>query len=110
MLKSNFDWLRDAFDRLIIAISNYVEFLRRQRGITATNHASDTPVRMIDQATTVKIYKQNVWVTSIDKNKYYHLIQLLTDLPPWKPVDIEDIFPPVLGKEVRMIFKSFLDI
>jgi len=82
MLKSNFDWLRDAFDRLIIAISNYVGFLRRQRGITATNHASDTPVRTIDQATTVKIHKQNVWVTSIDKNKYYHLIQLLTDLPP----------------------------
>jgi len=48
---------------------------------------------MIDQATTVKIHKQNVWVTSIDKNKYYHLIQLLTDLPPWKPVDIEEYLP-----------------
>ena len=93
MLKSNFNWFRDAFDHLIIAISNYVGFLLRQREITAINHASDTPVRTIDQATTVKIHKQNFWVTFIDKNKYYHLIQLLTDLPSWKPIDIEEYLP-----------------
>jgi hypothetical protein len=88
-----FDWLRDAFDNFIIAISNYVGFLQRQRAITAVNHASETPVRTIDQATTVKIHKKNIWVTPVDKIKYNNLKGLLTDLPSWKPVDIEEYLP-----------------
>jgi hypothetical protein len=93
MLMATFDWLRDAFDSFIVAISNYVRFLQRQRDVTAVNHASETPVRTIDQATTVKVHKKNVWVTPVDKTKYYNLKNLLTDLPPWKPVDIEGFLP-----------------
>ena len=85
MLKANFDWFRDPFDHFIIAISNYVGFLRRQHDIT--------PVRSIDQATTVKVYKKNIWVTPVDKTKYNLLKNLLTDLPSWKPVDIEEYLP-----------------
>ena len=48
MLMSNFDWLRDAFDSLIVTISKYVRFLQHQRDITALNHASETPIRTID--------------------------------------------------------------
>ena len=88
-----FDWLRDAFDNFIIAISNYVGFLQRQRAITAVNHASETPVRTIDQATTVKIHKKNIWVTPVNKTKYNNLKCLLTDLPSWKPVNIEEYLP-----------------
>jgi hypothetical protein len=93
MLMANFDWLRNAFDSFIVAISNYVGFLQRQRDITAANHASETFIRTIDQATKIKVHKQNVWVTAIDKAKYGHLGHLLTDLPPWKPVDIEEYLP-----------------
>ena len=73
MLMKNFDWLRDAFDNFIVTISNYVGFLQRQRDITAANHASETPVRTIDQATTVKVHKKNIWVTPVDKTKYNNL-------------------------------------
>jgi hypothetical protein len=93
MLMANFNWLRDALDSFIIAISNYVGFLQRQRNITAMNHASETPVRPIEKATTTKIHKRNVWVTPNDISKYSNLRCLLTDLPPWKPVDIEEYLP-----------------
>ncbi|PKY60554.1 hypothetical protein RhiirA4_484384 [Rhizophagus irregularis] len=65
MLMANFDWLRDAFDRFIIAISTV----------------------------TVKVHKKNIWVTPVDKTKYNPLKNLLTDLPSWKPVDIEEYLP-----------------
>lgn len=93
MLVANFNWLRDAFDNFIVAISNYVGFLQRQRDIAAVNHASESPVRSIDQATTIKIHKRNIWVTPVDKTKYYHLEQLLDNLSPWEPVDIEEYLP-----------------
>ncbi|GES77344.1 hypothetical protein RCL_jg12191.t1 [Rhizophagus clarus] len=81
MLRSNFDWLRDAFDRFIIVISSYVGFLQRQCDITAKNHASKNPMRSIDKAVTVKIHKKNIWVAPVDKTKYNHLKNLLIDLP-----------------------------
>ena len=56
MLRKNFDWLRDEFDNFIVATSNYVGFLQCQRITTAANHASENPVRTIDQATTVKLF------------------------------------------------------
>jgi len=90
MLRANFDWLREAFDRFIIVISSYVGFLQRQRDITAKNHASETPVRSIDEAVTVKVHKKNIWVTPVDKTKYNNLKNLLIDLPSWEPVDIEE--------------------
>ncbi len=93
MLMANFNWLRDAFDNFIVAISNYVGFLRNKRDITAMNHASETPIRTIDQATTIKVHKKNIWVTPVDKDKYYHLEQLLINLPLWKLVDIEEYLP-----------------
>jgi len=92
MLMVNFDWLRDAFDRFIIAISNYVGFLQRQCVTTAKNHASKTPVRF-DKAVTVKVHKENIWVTLVDKIKYNPLKNLLIDLPSWNPVDIEEYLP-----------------
>ena len=93
MLMATFDWLRDAFDNFIVAISNYVGFLQQQHNITAINHASETPVRTIDQATTVNIHKKNIWVTPVDKTKYNNLKSLLMDSPSWKPVDIEEYLP-----------------
>lgn len=76
----NFDWLRDTIDNFIVAISSYVGFLQRQRVITAANHASENPVRTIDQATIVNVYNKNVWVTPVDKTKYDDLRNLLTSL------------------------------
>jgi hypothetical protein len=93
MLKRNFDWLRDAFDCFIVSISNYVGFLQRQRAITAANHASETPVRSVDQATTVKVYKENIWITPVDKITYNPLRNLLANLPSWKPIDLEEYLP-----------------
>ena len=93
MLRKNFDWLRDAFDNFIVATSNYVGFLQRQRVTTAANHASENPVRTIDQATTVKLHNKNIWVTPIDKTKYGNLRNLLTSLPSWKPIDVEEYLP-----------------
>jgi hypothetical protein len=93
MLMAKFDWLRDVFDRFIVAISNYVRFLQRQHDTTAVNHASEVPVRNVDQATTIKIHKKNIWIAPIDKTKYYQLENILTDLPLWKPVDIEEYLP-----------------
>jgi hypothetical protein len=90
---TNFSWLRDVFDNLIIAISNYVGYLQCHRDITAANHVSESPIRSIDQATTIKVHKQNIWITPVDKAKYYYLEQLLNNLPPWKPVDIEEYLP-----------------
>ncbi|CAG8632069.1 14068_t:CDS:2 [Gigaspora rosea] len=81
MLKDNFNWLRNAFDKFIVTISNYVEFLHKQRDVTAINLASETPIRTADQATTVQIHKRNIWVTPVDKTKYYQLEQLLNDTP-----------------------------
>jgi len=48
MLMANFNWLCDAFDNFIVAISNYVGFLQNKHDITAMNHASETPIRTID--------------------------------------------------------------
>ncbi|GES98595.1 hypothetical protein GLOIN_2v1782174 [Rhizophagus clarus] len=103
MLRSNFDWLRDAFDRFIIAISSYVGFLQRQCDITAKNHASENPVRSIDKAVTVKIHKKNIWVAPVDKTKYNHLKNLLIDLPSWKPVNIEEYLPADPVQKMRYI-------
>src|SRR4051812_12966706 len=93
MLRANFDWLHDAFDRFIITISSYVGFLQHQRNITAKNHTSETPVLSIDKAVTVKVHKKNTWVTPVDKTKYNHLKNVLIDLPSWKSVDIEEYLP-----------------
>ncbi|UZO26658.1 uncharacterized protein OCT59_018872 [Rhizophagus irregularis] len=101
--KVNFDWLRDAFDHFIIAISRYVEFLQRQHDITAKNHASETHVRSIDKAVTVKVHKKNIWVIPVDKTKYNHLKSLLIDLPSWKPVDIEEYLPNDPVQRMRYI-------
>ncbi|GET04088.1 uncharacterized protein LOC105326236 [Rhizophagus clarus] len=105
MLRSNFDWLRDAFDHFIIAISSYVGFLQRQCDITAKNHASENPVRSIDKAVTVKIHKKNIWVAPVDKTKYNHLKNLLIDLPSWKPVNIEEYLPADPGLFHAFSFK-----
>jgi len=70
MLKKNFEWLRDALDNFIVAISNYIGFLQRQRVITAANHASENPARTIDQATTVKVHNKNIWVTPNDPHAF----------------------------------------
>ena len=93
MLTKNFDWLRDAFDSFIVVISNYVGYLRNNRVVTAANLASETPVRTVDQATTVKVHKRNIWNTPIDKTKYYNLERILIDLALWKPIDIEEYLP-----------------
>jgi hypothetical protein len=93
MLNTNFNWLRDAFDSFIVTISDYIGFLRRQRNITAVNHTSEVPIRSIDQAATIKIHNQNIWIMPVDKTKYFHLEQLLINLPIWKPVDIEEYLP-----------------
>ncbi|CAB4385506.1 unnamed protein product [Rhizophagus irregularis] len=93
ILRENFNWLHDVLDDFIIVISNYVIFLQHKRDITAKNHASEIPIRTIDQATTIKVHKKNIWITPIDKNKYYHLEQSLIDLLPWEPVDIEEYLP-----------------
>ena len=74
-------------------MSSYVGFLQHQRNITSTNHALELPIRSVDKATTIKVHKKNIWITPIDKNKYYHLEQSLIDLLPWEPVDIEEYLP-----------------
>ncbi|CAG8778960.1 2252_t:CDS:1, partial [Ambispora leptoticha] len=93
MLKENFNWLRDAFDNFVVAISNYVNYLRQHRNTTATNHTSETPIQTVSQATTIQIYKENIWITPVDRNKYYHLEQALINLPLWKPVDVKEFLP-----------------
>ncbi|CAG8844731.1 18720_t:CDS:2, partial [Gigaspora margarita] len=103
ILKENFNWLRDELDNFIVAISNYAGFLQRQREITAANHASETPIRTVDQATTIQIHKRNFWVTPIDKSKYYNLEQLLNNLPLWKPVDLEEFLPTDPVQRMRYI-------
>uniref|UniRef100_U9T5Z8 Uncharacterized protein n=1 Tax=Rhizophagus irregularis (strain DAOM 181602 / DAOM 197198 / MUCL 43194) TaxID=747089 RepID=U9T5Z8_RHIID len=50
-----------------------LSLLSQHRNITAINHASESPIRSIDQATTIKIHKRNTWITPLDKSKYYHL-------------------------------------
>ncbi|CAG8781459.1 17150_t:CDS:2, partial [Gigaspora rosea] len=109
MLKENFSWLRNAFDNFIVAISNYTKYLQNQRSITAMNHTSETPVRTVEQATTIQIHKQNFWVTPIDKTKYFHLEQVLTELPLWKPVDIEEFLPtdPVWRIQIQLRNNAF---
>jgi hypothetical protein len=89
----NFNWLRDAFGNFIVAISNYVNFLRHQRNITSENHALEFPIRSVDHATIIKVHKRNIWITPVDKTKYHHLEQLLNNLPSWKPIDVEEYLP-----------------
>ncbi|CAB5180640.1 unnamed protein product [Rhizophagus irregularis] len=103
MLMANFDWLCGAFDNFIVAISNYTGYLQCHRNVTAVNHASESPIRSIDQATMIKVHKCNIWVTPIDKTKYYRLEQLLSNLPPWKPVDIEEYLPNDPVQRMRYI-------
>ncbi|UZO06125.1 uncharacterized protein OCT59_026456 [Rhizophagus irregularis] len=103
MLMANFDWLRGAFDNFIVAISNYTGYLQCHHNVTAVNYASESPIRSIDQATTIKVHKCNIWVTPIDKTKYYRLEQLLSNLPPWKPVDIEEYLPNDPVQRMRYI-------
>ena len=93
MLMANFNWLRDVFDDFIIAISNYVGYLQHHRNVTAVNHASESPIRSINQTTTIKVHKRNTWIAPVDKTKYYHLEQVLINLQPWEPVDIEEYLP-----------------
>ncbi|RHZ82961.1 hypothetical protein Glove_102g8 [Diversispora epigaea] len=80
ILSINFNWLRNAFDSFIITISDYIRFLHQQHNITAANHISETPVRSIYQATTIKVHNQNIWITSVNKTKYFHLEQFLINL------------------------------
>ncbi|UZO22624.1 uncharacterized protein OCT59_014982 [Rhizophagus irregularis] len=61
------------------------------------------PIRFINRAITIKIHKCNIWVTPIDKTKYYRLEQLLSNLPPWKPVDIEEYLPNDSVQRMRYI-------
>ena len=77
---------------LIISLLLF-RFLQSQRNITAANHALESPVRFIDEAITVKIHKRNIWITPVDKTKYYHLKQLLINLLLWKPVNIKKYLP-----------------
>ena len=93
MLTANFNWLCYAFGDFIMAMSNYVGFLQHQRDVTSINHTSESPICSIDQATTIKVHKQNIWVTPVDKTKYNQLEQSLSSLPSWKPVDIEEYLP-----------------
>ncbi|CAB4395231.1 unnamed protein product [Rhizophagus irregularis] len=92
-----------AFDNFIVAISNYTGYFQCHHNVTAVNHASEFPIRSIDQATTIKVHKCNIWVTPIDKTKYYRLEQLLSNLPPWKPVDIEEYLPNDPVQKMRYI-------
>ncbi|RIB02583.1 hypothetical protein C2G38_2049946 [Gigaspora rosea] len=90
---SKFNWLYDAYDKLIVAISNYVNFLHRQREITASNHASEVPIRSIEKATSVNIYDRNIWINSYIKSKYKEIEAVLQNLPPWKPISLEEYLP-----------------
>ncbi|RHZ74811.1 hypothetical protein Glove_219g66 [Diversispora epigaea] len=93
MLSTNFNWLRNVFNSFIITILNYIKFLYQQHNITTANHTSETPVRSIDQAITIKVHNQNIWIIPVNKTKYFHFKQLLINLPMWKPVDIEKYLP-----------------
>ncbi|GET03003.1 hypothetical protein GLOIN_2v1782174 [Rhizophagus clarus] len=72
-------------------ISNYVRYLQCHHNITAAHHASESAIRSIDQATTIKIYKQNIWKL-VDIEKYLpndpvqrmHYIQGLPHAFPFK--------------------------
>ncbi|UZO01231.1 uncharacterized protein OCT59_012335 [Rhizophagus irregularis] len=75
MLMTNFNWLHDAFDDFIIAIS----------------------------ATTIKIHKRNTWITPLDKSKYYHLEQVLVNSSLWKHIDIEEYLPIDPVQRLRFI-------
>ncbi|GES92539.1 hypothetical protein RCL_jg28868.t1 [Rhizophagus clarus] len=44
-------------------------------------------------ATSSWMLMQNIWITPVDKIKYHHLEQLLNNIPPWKPVNIEEYLP-----------------
>ncbi|CAG8789107.1 28598_t:CDS:2, partial [Gigaspora margarita] len=90
ILKPSFAWLHEPYSNLITTILNYVSFLNQQNEITTKNHASLTPVRSIEQAVTIKIYKRNTHIISNNKIKYRQLENALKDLPLWTPLDIEN--------------------
>ncbi|CAG8814762.1 23986_t:CDS:2, partial [Gigaspora rosea] len=90
---SKFNWLYDAYDKLIVAISNYVNFLHRQWKITASNYASEVPIRSIEKATSVNIYDRNIWINSYIKSKYKEIKAILQNLPPWKLISLEEYLP-----------------
>ncbi|RIB27040.1 hypothetical protein C2G38_2161561 [Gigaspora rosea] len=69
-----------------------------QKTITAANHSSTVSVRSIEKSKSFKIHKQNTWINPANKTKYYELENKLLNLPPWKPIDIEEFLPmdPIL--------------
>ncbi|RIB15432.1 hypothetical protein C2G38_2192362 [Gigaspora rosea] len=69
MKSSNFTWLSKEFDELILVISGYVDYLQKQKIITATNHGNEVLVRDIEQATTIKVHKPNTWIDPKNKKK-----------------------------------------
>ncbi|GBC32615.2 hypothetical protein GLOIN_2v1880501 [Rhizophagus irregularis DAOM 181602=DAOM 197198] len=79
MLMANFDWLRGAFDNFIVAISNYTGYLQCHRNVTAVNHASESPYDP-----SIKQQRSN-------------------NLPPWKPVDLEEYLPNDPVQRMRYI-------
>ncbi|CAG8826664.1 11095_t:CDS:1, partial [Gigaspora rosea] len=62
MQSPNFNWLYNAFDDLVIAISNYANYLLDKREVTALNHESEVPIRSIKKAMSANIYEKNVWI------------------------------------------------
>ncbi|CAG8716327.1 37134_t:CDS:2, partial [Gigaspora margarita] len=73
MRSLNFAWLSKEFDKLILVISGYVDYLKKQQKITEINHKSEDFVWDIKQATTIKVYKPNIWTSPQNKIKYYEL-------------------------------------
>ncbi|CAG8442551.1 3551_t:CDS:2 [Scutellospora calospora] len=57
---SNFSWLYTALNDLVITISNYTKYLCKQRDVITSNHTKETPVRSIEKATSVNIYKKHL--------------------------------------------------
>ncbi|CAG8844885.1 23258_t:CDS:1 [Gigaspora margarita] len=81
MRSSNFSWLYAAFNNLIVAISDYAKYLDKQRETVISNHIKDGPVRSIEKATSINIYKNNNWINSCNKMKYRKLENILKDFP-----------------------------
>ncbi|RIB16181.1 hypothetical protein C2G38_2190717 [Gigaspora rosea] len=53
----------------------------------------DGPVRSIEKATSINIYENNNWINSYNKMKYRKLENILKDLLPWKPINLEKHLP-----------------
>ncbi|CAG8839508.1 23352_t:CDS:2, partial [Gigaspora margarita] len=103
MLTSKFKWLLDELDGFIVSISGYISFLQQQKEICAINHNSEVPVRSVEDATSIKIHNRNTWIAPINKTKYYDLINILTNTPSWKPIDVEEYLPTDPMQRLRYI-------